>query len=279
MKFSLSTGTLYVYPLRAIFRWAREAGFSGVELVVNPEAVARGGRTVGAMARDQGLEIYSVHPTLLPLPGWRERKGGMEPTIRLAQEAEASVVVMHTPRSETLDEGEGLAFRHRIEAWQTRLAGGGLRLAVENKAVRAEAHRRYALTPLARLRAFADRYNLGLVLDTTHAATSGDDLQRSLAVLDGRLVNVHLSDVGGYGPLQRVPSVGSKLAEHRFPGTGDLALAELLVALDRNRYTGPVTLEITPWDARAWWPPALRRRLAQATQWLAAARNGAGPHR
>jgi len=279
LRFSLSTGTFYPYPLRTIFRWARQAGFDGVELVVNPEAVARGGRAVRTMAGDQGLEIYSVHPSILPLPGWRERRGGMEPTIRLAQEAEAGVVVMHTPHSEDLDKGEGLAFQRRIETWQARLEGGGLRLAVENKAVRAEAHRHYALTPLDKLRAFAERYDLGLVLDTTHAATSDEDLMHAMAVFNGRLVNVHLSDLGGYGLVRHVPVVGPVLAEHRFPGVGHLALADLVVGLDRSQYAGPVTLEITPLAARAWWPPALRRRLAQAVGWLEAARDGDGPRR
>ena len=76
MKFSLSTGTLYPYPLRLVFRWARRAGFDGVELVINPEAVARGGRAVRRMARAEGVEIFSAHPTVVPLPGWRERDGG-----------------------------------------------------------------------------------------------------------------------------------------------------------------------------------------------------------
>lgn len=268
MRFCLSTGTLYVYPLRTVFRWAREAGFEGVELVVNPEAIALGGRSVRRLAEAEGIEILTVHPTVIPLPGWRERSGGLDRTIRLAREAGAGLVVMHTPRSESLDEGEGLVYRQRIEEWQPRLSGSDLRLAVENKSIRNEACQGYALSPLDRLRAFADRYDLGLVLDTTHAGTADQDLLAASRVFDGRLANVHLSDMGGRVPLAALPGVRTVLGQHRFPGAGDLCLAGLLAGLARDGYVGLVTLELNPHAMRAWWPPAARRRLAEAIKWM-----------
>ena len=268
MKFSLSTGILYIYPLRTVFRWARQAGFDGVELVVNPEAILRGGQAVRRLAEAEGVEVLSVHPTVVPLPGWRERRSGMEPTLRLAQEVGARLVVSHTPRVESLDEGPGRAYCQRVEAWQSRLTGSGLQLAVENKTIRNEADRRYALTPLEKLRAFADRYDLGLVLDTMHAGSAGEDLLHARQVFDGRLVNVHLSDFGGRVPLGRFRPVRAALGQHRFPGAGDLPLAELLANLAATGYDGFVTLEVNPLAVRFWWPPAVRRRLAQASAWM-----------
>jgi sugar phosphate isomerase/epimerase len=268
LRFSLSTGTLFAYPLRLVFRWARQAGFDGVELVINPEAIMRGGLAVRRLAQAEGVEVFSAHPTIVPFPGWQERDGGIARTIGLAQQAEIGQVIMHTPRSESLDEGEGLVFRRRIERWQDQLVGSDLRLAVENKAVRAEVHWRYALTPLDRLRAFADRYDLGLVLDTAHAGTAGEDLVRARRLFDGRLVNVHLSDLGGRLPLATLAPVHRFFGEHRFPGVGDLALAALLKELGSSRYDGLVTLEVSPWSVRAWWPPAVRRYLSQACAWM-----------
>ena len=268
MKFSLSTGTLYIYPLGTVLGWAREAGFDGVELTVNPEAVARGGHAIRRLAEAHGVDIFSVHPTVIPLPGLRERRGGLGPTIRLALDAGAKLVVMHTPPSVSLDEGEGLSFRRRIEYWQPRLNGSGLRLAVENKAVRSKAARDYALTPLDRLQAFAYRYDLDLVLDTTHAGVSGEDLVQARQVFDGRLANVHLSDVGIPAAMAPLPYVRTLLGEHRFPGTGELALQELIADLKACDYAGPVTLEVNPFAVRAWWPPAVRRHLARAVRWM-----------
>jgi sugar phosphate isomerase/epimerase len=268
LKLSVSTGTLYIYPLRCIFRMAARAGFDGVELVVNPEMILRGGQAVRQLAAEEGVEILSVHPTVVPLPGWRERRGGIGPTIRFALEAGVGVVVLHTPRSESLDQGEGLAFRQQVERWQQQLAGTGLRLAIENKAVRTERDRHYALTPLNSLRAFAEDHDLGLVLDTTHAGTAGEDLLLARQVLDGRLANVHLSDMGGRLPLARVPTVWKLVGQHRFPGAGDLALAALLADLRDQGYGGPLTLEMNPFAARFWWPPAAQRRLARAAAWM-----------
>jgi sugar phosphate isomerase/epimerase len=276
LKFSLSTGTLYPYPLRLVCRWARQAGFDGVELVINPEAAIRGGPAVRQIAQAEGMELLSAHPTVIPLPGWRERDGGMARTIDLAQEAGIGLVVMHTPRSASLDEGDGLVFRQRIVRWQSQLAAGGLRMAVENKAIRAEAQWHYALTPLDRLRAFADRHDLGLVLDTAHAGTAGEDLLDARRLFGDRLVNVHLSDLGGRLPLAGFSQVRRFFGEHRFPGMGDLALSDLLGELGGSGYAGLVTLEVSPWSVRAWWPPAVRRYLARACDWMRQMAGSAG---
>jgi sugar phosphate isomerase/epimerase len=153
-------------------------------------------------------------------------------------------------------------------------------LAVENKAVRSETHRRYALTPLHQLRSFADDHDLGLVLDTTHAGTAGEDLLHAMRVFDSRLANVHLSDVGNWAPLRRVPPVDTVLGQHRFPGTGHLALAELMAGLAQQGYAGPVTLEVNPFAVRVWWPPAVRRRIARGLRWMKqAAEPGTAPDR
>jgi sugar phosphate isomerase/epimerase len=272
----LSTGTLYVYPLWWILRLAREAGFDGVELVANPEAIVRRGQAVRRLAQAEGMEIISVHPTVVPLPGWREWHGGVAPTIRLAQEAGASLVILHTPRAKSLDEGEGLAFRQRIENWQKQLAGSNLKLAIEKKAVREEHQLHYALTPLAQLRAFAERYDVSLVFDTTHAASAGEDLLRAREVFDGRLANVHLSDMGSRVPFSTLRRARMLLGEHRLPGTGDLPLATLLAGLSREGYSGPVTLEVNPIAVRVWWPPAVRRRLIQAVEWMKQATGSQG---
>ncbi|MBN1659216.1 MAG: sugar phosphate isomerase/epimerase [Anaerolineae bacterium] len=250
-----------------MFRWAREAGFDGVEVVVNPEVIARGGKGVNCLVADAGLSLFSVHPTVVPLPGWRERHGGAGPTIRLAREAGAGMVVMHTPHAASLDAGEGLAFRCRIETWGKWLADTGTRLAVENVAVRRATDLDYALTPLDRLRAFADRYDVDLVLDTTHAGSAGEDLLDARRTFDGRLVNVHLSDLGSRLPL--VPGqLAGAVTDHLFPGAGSLPLAHFMADLARSGYGGPVTLELNPLALRFWWPPAVRRHLARAVHWM-----------
>jgi sugar phosphate isomerase/epimerase len=283
LKFSLSTGTFYIYPLSVVFRWARQAGFDGVELGTNPEAILRGGQAVRDLAQRWDLEIFSLHPTLIPLPGWSERHGGLDRTISLAQRAGAHMVVMHTPRSESLDSGDGLIFRQKIAEWQARLARthpgpgsgqGRLRLAVENKSIRTEADHAWALTPLNRLRAFADRHDLDLVLDTTHAGTAGEDLLQAYHTFNDRLANVHLSDMDASALQVPSPYGHRVLGQHMLPGQGTLPLIDLMAGLSAGGYAGPVTLEVHPIALRIWWPPAVRRHLRWVMAWMKAATSG-----
>jgi len=268
LNLSLSTGSLYIYPLRAVLRMARQAGFDGVEIGVNPEVVARGGQAVRRLVEAEGLALFSVHPTLLPIPGWRERHGGLGRTIQLAQAAGAGVLVFHVPRSTSLDMGPALVLQQDIERWQARLAGSGLRLAIENKSIQSRADWSLALSPIDRLLAFAERYDLGLVLDTTHAGSAGVDILAARRAFEGRLANVHLSDLGGRHLLAAQPLLVSVLEQHGFPGSGRLPLAALLADLAGSGYGGPVTLEVSPVGLRVWWPPAVRRRLARAAAWM-----------
>ncbi len=268
MLLSLSTGTLYVYPLRTVMRWARQTGFDGVEVSINPEAILRGGRAVQRLAEEEGTRILSVHPAVAPIPGWRQRHGGLQRSIALAQQTGAGLVVIHVPRSESLDEGQGLELRGVIEEWQRQPAGTGLRLAIENKAVRNPAELRYALTPLNRLRAFADEYDLALVLDTCHAGLAGEELVRARELFGERLANVHFSDMGLPPRFPLLGPVRGSFQEHRPPGAGTLPLKPFLARLAGDGYAGLLTLEVNPLPMRFWWPPEARRRLVSTVSWI-----------
>ena len=69
MRLSLSTGCLYCYPLKSVFRLAKEAGFHGLELVISPEVVLRGSGYVKTLIERYGLEVCSMHPPLFSYPG------------------------------------------------------------------------------------------------------------------------------------------------------------------------------------------------------------------
>jgi sugar phosphate isomerase/epimerase len=58
------------------------------------------------------------------------------------------------------------------------------------------------------------------------------------------------------------------LGEHRRPGAGHLPLADLLADLAASGYSGPITLEVNPFELWVWWPPAVRRRLAESASWM-----------
>lgn len=266
MKLSLSTGSLYIYPLHVTFHLAREAGFEGVELVVGPEVLWRGGAEVRRLADDYGLTIFSLHPPLFPLPGWQDDRTAMRKLIALAQELGAFVIVFHPPDAEEWKHPHSRAFLNALHMGQRALAGTPIRLALENPPPSPRGQR--LLTTPGALRAFAQTHDLPLVLDTAHAGSLPHLLQQAYQFYDGRLVNVHLSDVAVSFPLPDIFGLHTYFKRHQFPGEGRLPLAELLHRLAADGYQGPVTLELSPVALRIWWPPTLCRRLRQVVVWF-----------
>ncbi|MBN2489967.1 MAG: sugar phosphate isomerase/epimerase [Planctomycetes bacterium] len=261
MRISLSTGALYGLPLEAVCRLAAEAGFESLELVVAPEVVVRGPGRVRALVADHGLEIAAVHPPLVWIPGWRERRGGLCRAVGLARALGAPRVVAHPPRR-CADPGDAQArrFRRRIEEAR-HAAGADVRIALENLGRKRRADDRNPFTDLAVLVRFAREYDLGLTLDTSHAASFGHDLLDAAAQFGPRLENVHLSDYRPGSALVDNGLLRNHFVHHQVPGTGVLPLAALLARLLADRYAGNISVEVGPVPMRAWWLPRLRREL------------------
>lgn len=266
MRLSLSTGSLYTYPLRTIFRLAREAGFEGVELVVGPEVLWRGGVEVRRLADEYELTIFSLHPPLFPLPEWRNYGLVTRKLIALAKELETHLIVLHPPDADDWEHPHSRAFLAALDMGQRLLAGAPIRLALENPTPWLRDQR--LLTDPKALRAFAQTHNLSLVLDTSHAGTSPYPLEQAYQFCSGRLVNVHLSDVAESFPLPDILGLHAYFKRHQFPGEGKLLLADFMHYLSADGYQELLTLEVSPVALRIWWPPAVRRRLRQAVTWF-----------
>ena len=262
MQLSLSTGSIYIYPLRSIFSIAKESGFAGVELVVSPEVELRGGRYFRRLAESYGLTIFSLHPPILPFPGWADYRTAVPRLIDLALETGAKYVVLHPPNAHSLADERGQCYLEALTDGLRRTEGADLRIAIENRAFFRSSDRRYALSDLRELRAFADELDLPMVLDTSHAATTSYSLAEAYHILGDRLVNVHFSDMRSPPWPFRTPYLHTYLKHHQIPGDGQLPLADLLERLAADGYYGPITFEISPIALRIWWPPSVKRQLA-----------------
>jgi sugar phosphate isomerase/epimerase len=268
MELSLSTGCIYIYPLRSIFSIARVAGFAGVELVVSPEVEWRGGRYVRRLAESYGLTIFSLHPPILPFPGWSDYRTSIPRLVDLALEVGARYVVLHPPDARSLIDGRGRRYVEALTEGLQRTEGTGLRIAIENRAFFRSRDRYYALSDLRELRAFADKLDLPLVLDTSHAATSTYSLADAYHILADRLVNVHLSDMRSPPWPLSVHFLHTYLKHHQIPGDGQLPLDDLLGRLAADGYCGPLTFEISPVALRIWWPLGVKRQLARCVAYV-----------
>lgn len=253
----LSTGTLNTLGLSRIFALAAEAGFDGMEIMVDGRLDTRDARYLRRLSSEHGVPIAVVHSPFLPdVEGWpADQLGRLERTLALAGELGVGLVVTHLPYRLYLMwltvSGER-PFRFtaplpwlRREPYYALLRDGGLAalenetgitIAVENMPARRFLRRYWGLywfnTPEELLR-FPH-----LTLDTTHLGTWGLDPAAVYAQLQDRVVHVHLSNF----------AAGK---EHRPPADGDLALGDFLRVLARKGYAGAISVEGEPNSFRA----------------------------
>ncbi len=273
MKISLSTASLYVYPLRWIFAIAKRAGFDGVELVISPEVEVRGGMYARKLGQEFELEIFSVHPPLFEYPGWNKLHLSIAPhldrALRVVNEADAPMLVIHMPKAWDVHSSIGRAFVDRLVSERKNLDGTGPRIALENRPRFRKRDDGLILTTPGDLRSFADAHDFPLTLDTAHLGTWGLDLVESYDHFRGRLANVHLSDLREVSPrVERMPMLHSYVKQHQLPGAGKLPLREFLEVLARERYPGPITFELSPSALNAWNPHVVEQKLKACVEFV-----------
>jgi sugar phosphate isomerase/epimerase len=262
MKISFSTASFYHLPLNVSLRLAHELGFDGVELVLGPDYVLRGERRTMGLFPNMGVKPLSLHPPLLPIPGWpRRAPGSVLEAIALARRMGCELVVIHA--TDALAVGNA-RWRVYAQAFQAALAmpGPPITVAVE---ISQFTHRkqRHAMDDVETLLRFVEDQGeqVGITLDTAHTGANGDDLLALYGRLRGRVRNIHLSDW-----MIR----GGKHRTHLVPGEGVLDLGGFLKTLARDAYTGLVTLEISPYHLRAWSLHQGRERLAESLAYIRA---------
>lgn len=248
----LSTGTLNTLGLSRIFALAAEAGFDGVEIMIDHRWDTRDARYLRRLSSDYGLPIAVIHsPFLADVEGWpADQLGRLEHTLALAAEVGAPLVVTHLPYRlrllwVTVSGARPRRFTAplpwlRREPYYTLLRDGGLAaleqqtgitIAVENMPARRFLGHYWGLywfNTVEQMRRFPH-----ITLDTTHLGTWGLDPVAVYAQWQRRVVHVHLSNF----------AAGK---EHRRPGDGDLALGDFLRALARSGYAGAVSVESEP---------------------------------
>lgn len=248
----LSTASLYFAPLPRAFRLVREAGLDGVELSVAPANAWVAPERLQALAQAAGLQIASVHPPTVPLPGWGRSPAGLRRLATLARRLPGCrIVVLHTPSAARPDDRRMQRFRRALATLQKSLAGSGVGVALENRNRRPDEPLALLDDPVALLD-LACAEGCAIVLDTAHASTLPLPLLETYRILRERLINIHLSDVASVGWWGRFSYPRSIFGHHRPPGTGSLLLSPLLADLGRSGYDGLITLELSPIALRFW---------------------------
>ncbi|MCA1717263.1 MAG: sugar phosphate isomerase/epimerase [Actinobacteria bacterium] len=256
MPVVFSTGSLYPFGLDRIYAWAAEAGYDGVEIMMDERWDTHQAGYLDHLAEKHGIPILAFHP---PLRRGAWNLGPAETLVRvarLARSMEVPVVVAHPPPP-----------GRPLERWKTgplrEAREQGVSIAVENmprSVARGIFGRRRFLS------CHLPEHLMGLgdvTLDTSHVGASKVDLMRAHSVLAGQLRHVHLSDSDLTGGDQ-----------HRLPGKGRLPLRPFLGALAQSSYPGVVSLELKPWPLGAPDPGTILGRVREALEFARRALGG-----
>ena len=237
MRFALSTGSLYTYGLDRVFALAAEAGFDGIEVLVDPRFDTRQPVYLRRLMERHGLPIVSVHAPFRPkrLAAWpRTQPESIATTAELARAVGAEVIVVHLPYGR--DRAYARWLRDDLITWQQ--AHPVPVVAVENMPLKWM--RWWPFAPLDPWRmnrleewgAFPH-----LTLDTTHLGTKGLDPLMVYQRVRERVAHVHLSNAR---------REGRRVREHRRLEDGFLPLDALISRLAQEGYAGIATVELHP---------------------------------
>ncbi len=267
---SFSTGSLYTYPLATAFALAQQAGLRDVELVLGPESLWRGAVATGRLAAAYGLTIRSVHPPVLPLPGWTDPATVLQRLLAYAGALSPQpLVVLHAPRLRRIAEtAMGRRFLEALAAWRAGPSASRVPIALETPGLFSAADRALELFGVAALAAFAAREGLATTLDTAHVGSLPCNPLDAYALLRDGLANIHLSDLRPVPALLDISLLQSYIKHHQLPGDGILPLAALLRALRRDGYAGLLTLELSPLALGFWSRARVRQQLARTVVWV-----------
>lgn len=262
---ALSTGSLYTYGLNRVFGLAAEAGFDGLELMVDQRWDTRHVSYLRELMSRHGLPILAVHSPFTPsVPGWPDDEPGrIKQATQLAEGVRARVVVAHLP--------------HRLGWYVLQSRSSGRRLSIPVPWLGQNGYRRWLVDGLDEFRAstevtiaienmpskrflgkrvnpwhWNDVESIGqfsqLTMDTTHLGTWGIDPVMAYEAWGDRVAHVHLSNFNGW--------------EHRLLEDGHLPLDRLLKRLASDEYDGVITLEFNPGSMRAESGRRVRENLA-----------------
>ena len=251
---ALSTGSLYTYGLDRVFGLAKEAGFDGVEVLVDGRWDTRQADYLKHLMDRYRVPVVSLHSPfhLIQIPGWEQDPGWrLKRTVELAEALDARVVVVHPPLGWLRISLRVTGASNKKEFWvgfplpwfvgrpharwlcdelESFQRGTEVTVAVENMPRRRIGPLGFDLYQMTRLESL-ERFR-HLTLDTTHLATHGIDIIQTYERLAGRVAHVHLSNYNGQ--------------EHRLLQDGHLPLADFLRRLRQDDYRGIVTLELQP---------------------------------
>ena len=234
MLFSVSTGTLFIFPLQKVFEMAAEAGFDGLELIINQDFEHVNARKLVAELSSV-MPILSIHAPFMRLDGWGNPIDSLKRSVELAADAGVPLVTFHPP-SWVGFELRFWRWMYRVSDFQEEVGGGKVSLALENMPWEGSLKiNENILSQSEKMVEFITERNLYQTFDCTHMGSGKTNFIGDFYLFygSGRVRNIHFSDYG-HG------------RQHLLPGRGILPLTRFLNHLSTVGYDETLTLELLP---------------------------------
>lgn len=202
-----------------------------------------------ALLTDCEVRVGTIHAPMrenvlgAPEENWRrEKMGVMTQYLHFAAAIGARGMVIHPvpnpifvpdPERDELPQLITDATKRSLDELVPVAQAAGVRMLLENLPY----HCSYPFLHMRELRPLVDAYPedaVGLVVDTGHAWTSGDDPAAEIHIAGSRLWGTHLQDVDAQDPQDN----------HWVPGQGGLNWDEIRGALEEVAYSGLWTFEV-----------------------------------
>lgn len=235
MRITLSTGSLFTLPLKKVCELAAEAGFDGVELIINQDFQRVNSSKLIASLQEI-IAIHSIHSPFMPLDGWGGPADSLRSCIELAANRSIPLVNFHPPSWMGFEIGF-LRWLYSVRDFQKEIGlNGQVAVTIENMPwVGKYKINPHILSNTQRMIDFIHEHNLYMTFDCTHMGSGKANFINDFYLFyeSDRIRNIHFSDYG-HG------------REHLLPGHGILPLTRFLNHLRSTDYQSTVTLELDP---------------------------------
>ncbi len=234
-KIILSTGSLYTYPFEESFRVAKELGFDGIELLLDPSNLKFTPSNIQNLSKKYNIPILSIHSPF-KLNGTGNYWNSIISSSKFALNIKPQLLNVHPPKGIFFKSYKINKFKDYIKRCRRIL--NGINLTIENMPIRFRNriinYSKYAIPDPDKLYLFSKKEGIHLTFDTTHLGTMGLDIVKYFKKLNDRILNIHISDYDK--------------SEHLELGKGNLPLSKLLKTLKSLDYDGLLTIELQPLD-------------------------------
>lgn len=216
---ALSTDSLRGYGLNRVFKFAKEAGYDGIDLYIDEKNYdTLNGDYVKDLSTEYGMPILSIQ-----LPDATPKR--LDIIIEMAKKVHCKVIIIQPPK--ILNFGQTSWLKNKVPKIRAK---ENISIALEN----APADLILGIIPKHSMNNIVEMKKFKhACIDTTRIASKSQDLMRVYNSLQKYLVHIHLSNVKG-----------SK--KYYLPDDGILPLESFLTKLRQDEFPGTVSMKVNP---------------------------------